>query len=134
MRLTAAIITTNKRTLMKVTDGAHSLETWQQTNFLAVLCFGSLPLKHLKMKSLTCEVTKSDSCFQFASLTNLLQLFGRGFLPVTKTKTLWRFFCLLQMYVHHGIHDLIFNFVGTLEAGQVGVTSRRSATLTEVCA
>lgn len=24
-----------------------------------------------------------------------------------------------QMYVHHGIHDLIFNFVGTLEAGQV---------------
>lgn len=26
------------------------------------------------------------------------------------------------MYVHHGIHDLIFNFVGTLEASQVGVT------------
>lgn len=25
------------------------------------------------------------------------------------------------MYVHHGIHDLIFNFVGTLEASQVGL-------------
>lgn len=25
------------------------------------------------------------------------------------------------MYVHHGIHDIIFNFVGTLEASQVGV-------------
>lgn len=23
------------------------------------------------------------------------------------------------MYIHHGIHDLIFNFVGTLEASQV---------------
>lgn len=30
-------------------------------------------------------------------------------------------FFLSQMYVHHGIHDLIFNFVGTLEASQVGV-------------
>lgn len=28
-----------------------------------------------------------------------------------------------QIYVHHGIHDLIFNFVGTLEASQVGLTS-----------
>lgn len=27
------------------------------------------------------------------------------------------------MYVHHGIHELIFNFVGTLEASQVGVKS-----------
>lgn len=32
------------------------------------------------------------------------------------------FFSSSQMYVHHGIHDLIFNFVGTLEASQVGVT------------
>lgn len=35
---------------------------------------------------------------------------------------------LFQMYVHHGIHDLIFNFVGTLEASQVGVNSHCSAT------
>lgn len=28
-----------------------------------------------------------------------------------------------QMYVHHGIHELIFNFVGTLEASQVGLSS-----------
>lgn len=27
------------------------------------------------------------------------------------------------MYVHHGIHDLIFNFVGTLEASQVCLLS-----------
>lgn len=35
------------------------------------------------------------------------------------------------MYVHHGIHELIFNFVGTLEASQVGEIC--SATLTEKC-
>lgn len=40
------------------------------------------------------------------------------------------FFFLFQMYVHHGIHDLIFNFVGTLEASQVGVNSHCSATFT----
>lgn len=25
-----------------------------------------------------------------------------------------------QVYVHHSIHDIIFTFVGTLEASQVG--------------
>lgn len=34
-----------------------------------------------------------------------------------------------QMYVHHGIHDLIFNFVGTLEASQVGVAVNISTTM-----
>lgn len=32
------------------------------------------------------------------------------------------------MYVHHGVHDFIFNFVGTLEASQVGLSSPRSTT------
>lgn len=42
-----------------------------------------------------------------------------------------------QIYVHHGIHDFIFNFVGTLEASQVGLTllkvCDRNNTLTSCC-
>lgn len=37
-----------------------------------------------------------------------------------------------QMYVHHGIHDLIFNFVGTLEASQVGVICPATLTLSVI--
>lgn len=36
--------------------------------------------------------------------------------------------CSHQIYVHHGIHELIFNFVGTLEASQVGVNNHISQT------
>uniref|UniRef100_A0A3Q3EIX1 Ankyrin repeat domain 27 (VPS9 domain) n=1 Tax=Labrus bergylta TaxID=56723 RepID=A0A3Q3EIX1_9LABR len=38
----------------------------------------------------------------------------------------------LQMYVHHGIHDLIFNFVGTLEASQDAAFNKTSRSLQEL--
>uniref|UniRef100_A0A3Q3XF11 VPS9 domain-containing protein n=1 Tax=Mola mola TaxID=94237 RepID=A0A3Q3XF11_MOLML len=44
--------------------------------------------------------------------------------------------CLLRdsrlMYVHHGIHDLIFNFVGTLEASQDATFNKTSRSLQEL--
>uniref|UniRef100_A0A3Q3X142 VPS9 domain-containing protein n=1 Tax=Mola mola TaxID=94237 RepID=A0A3Q3X142_MOLML len=41
-------------------------------------------------------------------------------------------FFLSQMYVHHGIHDLIFNFVGTLEASQDATFNKTSRSLQEL--
>uniref|UniRef100_A0A8P4KKH2 VPS9 domain-containing protein n=1 Tax=Dicentrarchus labrax TaxID=13489 RepID=A0A8P4KKH2_DICLA len=37
-----------------------------------------------------------------------------------------------SMYVHHGIHDLIFNFVGTLEASQDAAFNKTSRSLQEL--
>lgn len=39
----------------------------------------------------------------------------------------------LQIYVHHGIHDLIFNLVGTLEAAQVSVPRPPTPPQTDFC-
>uniref|UniRef100_A0A8C9Z0U0 Ankyrin repeat domain 27 n=1 Tax=Sander lucioperca TaxID=283035 RepID=A0A8C9Z0U0_SANLU len=41
-------------------------------------------------------------------------------------------FPLSVMYVHHGIHDLIFNFVGTLEASQDAAFNKTSRSLQEL--
>nr|XP_046249206.1 ankyrin repeat domain-containing protein 27 isoform X2 [Scatophagus argus] len=38
----------------------------------------------------------------------------------------------VEMYVHHGIHDLIFNFVGTLEASQDAAFNKTSRSLQEL--
>lgn len=60
---------------------------------------------------------KTSECFQIILLIKRLwhdDLLTTWFVCV---------FPLSQMYVHHGIHDLIFNFVGTLEANQVGVSA-----------
>lgn len=38
----------------------------------------------------------------------------------------------VEMYVHHGIHDLIFNFVGTLEAGQDAAFNKTTRSLQEL--
>uniref|UniRef100_A0A672Y3W7 Ankyrin repeat domain 27 (VPS9 domain) n=1 Tax=Sphaeramia orbicularis TaxID=375764 RepID=A0A672Y3W7_9TELE len=41
-------------------------------------------------------------------------------------------FFLPQMYIHHGIHDLIFNFVGTLEASQDAAFNKITRSLQEL--
>nr|XP_040018208.1 ankyrin repeat domain-containing protein 27 [Gasterosteus aculeatus aculeatus] len=38
----------------------------------------------------------------------------------------------VEMYVHHGIHDLIFNFVGTLEANQDAAFNKTNRSLQEL--
>ncbi|XP_068595462.1 ankyrin repeat domain-containing protein 27 [Brachionichthys hirsutus] len=38
----------------------------------------------------------------------------------------------VEIYVHHGIHDLIFNFVGTLEASQDAAFNKTSRSLQEL--
>ncbi|XP_056907954.1 ankyrin repeat domain-containing protein 27 isoform X4 [Takifugu flavidus] len=38
----------------------------------------------------------------------------------------------VEMYVHHGIHDIIFNFVGTLEASQDAAFNKTSRSLQEL--
>lgn len=38
----------------------------------------------------------------------------------------------VEMYVHHGIHDLIFNFVGTLEASQDAAFNKMTRSLGEL--
>ncbi|XP_059190877.1 ankyrin repeat domain-containing protein 27 [Centropristis striata] len=38
----------------------------------------------------------------------------------------------VEMYVHHGIHDLIFNFVGTLEASQDAAFNKTTRSLQEL--
>ncbi|KAM3870209.1 ankyrin repeat domain-containing protein 27 [Diretmus argenteus] len=38
----------------------------------------------------------------------------------------------VEMYIHHGIHDLIFNFVGTLEASQDAAFNKSTRSLQEL--
>nr|XP_020471416.1 ankyrin repeat domain-containing protein 27 isoform X2 [Monopterus albus] len=38
----------------------------------------------------------------------------------------------VEMYVHHGVHDLIFNFVGTLEASQDATFNKTTRSLQEL--
>lgn len=37
-------------------------------------------------------------------------------------KVLLRFF--LQMYIHHAIYDLVFKYVGTIEASEVSLIAK----------
>lgn len=75
-----------------------------------------LKMKNIEnQKTLVVNWTCGVCRLNFRLLLNLDPLTSAVWTKVFSCVFFW-----LQMYVHHGIHDLIFNFVGTLEASQVG--------------
>lgn len=65
-------------------------------------------------------------CLQFLLRDSRLKLLAKQELQMTLLKQ------AVEMYVHHGIHDLIFNFVGTLEASQDAAFNKTSRSLQEL--
>ncbi|KAM9854537.1 ankyrin repeat domain-containing protein 27 [Aulostomus maculatus] len=65
-------------------------------------------------------------CLQCLLRDSRLKLLAKQELQMTLLKQ------AVEMYVHHGIHDLIFNFVGTLEASQDAAFNKTTRSLTEL--
>ncbi|XP_044050541.1 ankyrin repeat domain-containing protein 27-like isoform X2 [Siniperca chuatsi] len=65
-------------------------------------------------------------CLQCLLRDSRLKLLAKQDLQMTLLKQ------AVEMYVHHGIHDLIFNFVGTLEASQDAAFNKTSRSLQEL--
>ncbi|KAM9351968.1 ankyrin repeat domain-containing protein 27 [Symphorus nematophorus] len=65
-------------------------------------------------------------CLQCLLRDSRLKLLAKQELQMTLLKQ------AVEMYVHHGIHDLIFNFVGTLEASQDAAFNKTSRSLQEL--
>ncbi|KAJ4918759.1 hypothetical protein JOQ06_002041, partial [Pogonophryne albipinna] len=62
-------------------------------------------------------------CLQCLLRDSRLKLLAKQQLQMTLLKQ------AVEMYVHHGIHDLIFNFVGTLEASQDAAFNKTTRSL-----
>ncbi|KAA8590425.1 hypothetical protein FQN60_014359 [Etheostoma spectabile] len=65
-------------------------------------------------------------CLQCLLRDSRLKLLAKQELQMTLLKQ------AVEVYVHHGIHDLIFNFVGTLEASQDAAFNKTSRSLQEL--
>ncbi|KAM4573022.1 ankyrin repeat domain-containing protein 27 isoform 2-T2 [Odontesthes bonariensis] len=65
-------------------------------------------------------------CLQCLLRDSRLKLLAKQELQMTVLKQ------AVEMYVHHGIHDLIFNFVGTLEASPDAVFNKSTRSLQEL--
>lgn len=65
-------------------------------------------------------------CLQCLLRDSRLKLLAKQDLQMTLLKQ------AVEMYVHHGIHDLIFNFVGTLEASQDAAFNKTTRSLQEL--
>ncbi|XP_068579285.1 ankyrin repeat domain-containing protein 27 isoform X2 [Cebidichthys violaceus] len=65
-------------------------------------------------------------CLQCLLRDSRLKLLAKQELQMTLLKQ------AVEMYVHHGIHDLIFNFVGTLEASQDAAFNKTARSLQEL--
>lgn len=65
-------------------------------------------------------------CLQCLLRDSRLKLLAKQELQMTLLKQ------AVEMYVHHGIHDLIFNYVGTLEASQDAAFNKTSRSLQEL--
>uniref|UniRef100_A0A4W6EHP8 Ankyrin repeat domain 27 (VPS9 domain) n=1 Tax=Lates calcarifer TaxID=8187 RepID=A0A4W6EHP8_LATCA len=65
-------------------------------------------------------------CLQCLLRDSRLKLLAKQELQMTLLKQ------AVEMYVHHGIHDLIFNFVGTLEASQDAAFNKTTRSLQEL--
>ncbi|XP_069018526.1 ankyrin repeat domain-containing protein 27 isoform X2 [Embiotoca jacksoni] len=65
-------------------------------------------------------------CLQCLLRDSHLKLLAKQDLQMTLLKQ------AVEMYVHHGIHDLIFNFVGTLEASQDAAFNKTTRSLQEL--
>ncbi|KAI3371349.1 hypothetical protein L3Q82_023562 [Scortum barcoo] len=65
-------------------------------------------------------------CLQCLLRDSRLKLLAKQELQMTLLKQ------AVEMYVHHGIHDLIFNFVGTLEASQDAAFNKTSRSLQDL--
>uniref|UniRef100_A0A8C6U0K4 Ankyrin repeat domain 27 (VPS9 domain) n=1 Tax=Neogobius melanostomus TaxID=47308 RepID=A0A8C6U0K4_9GOBI len=70
-------------------------------------------------------------------LDKFIQSFGQTFKEQERKGLRFMFVlttisCCLQIYAHHGIHDLIFNFVGTLEASQDAAFNKIARSLGEL--
>ncbi|XP_054476573.1 ankyrin repeat domain-containing protein 27 [Anoplopoma fimbria] len=65
-------------------------------------------------------------CLQCLLRDSRLKLLAKQELQMTLLKQ------AVEMYVHHGIHDFIFNFVGTLEASQDAAFNKTTRSLQEL--
>ncbi|XP_008300988.1 ankyrin repeat domain-containing protein 27 isoform X2 [Stegastes partitus] len=65
-------------------------------------------------------------CLQCLLRDSRLKLLAKQELQMTLLKQ------AVEIYVHHGIHDLIFNFVGTLEASQDAAFNKTTRSLQEL--
>ncbi|XP_061578218.1 ankyrin repeat domain-containing protein 27 isoform X2 [Cololabis saira] len=65
-------------------------------------------------------------CLQCLLRDSQLKLLAKQELQMTLLKQ------AVEMYVHHGIHDLIFNFVGTLEASQEAAFNKITRSLQDL--
>ncbi|XP_036962869.1 ankyrin repeat domain-containing protein 27 isoform X1 [Acanthopagrus latus] len=65
-------------------------------------------------------------CLQCLLRDSRLKLLAKQELQMTLLKQ------AVEMYVHHGIHELIFNFVGTLEASQDAAFNKTSRSLQDL--
>ncbi|XP_047452609.1 ankyrin repeat domain-containing protein 27 isoform X2 [Mugil cephalus] len=65
-------------------------------------------------------------CLQCLLRDSRLKLLAKQELQMTLLKQ------AVEMYIHHGIHDLIFNFVGTLEASQDAAFNKTTRSLQEL--
>ncbi|XP_071316548.1 ankyrin repeat domain-containing protein 27 [Trachinotus anak] len=65
-------------------------------------------------------------CLQCLLRDSRLKILAKQELQMTLLKQ------AVEMYVHHGIHDLIFNFVGTLEASQDAAFNKTTRSLQEL--
>lgn len=65
-------------------------------------------------------------CLQCLLRDSRLKLLAKQELQMTLLKQ------AVEMYVHHGIHDLIFNFVGTLEASQDAAFNKTTRSLQDL--
>ncbi|KAM6926714.1 ankyrin repeat domain-containing protein 27 isoform 2-T2 [Lycodopsis pacificus] len=65
-------------------------------------------------------------CLQCLLRDSRLKLLAKQELQMTLLKQ------AVEMYVHHGIHDLMFNFVGTLEASQDAAFNKTARSLQEL--
>ncbi|KAM4619223.1 ankyrin repeat domain-containing protein 27 isoform 2-T2 [Polymixia lowei] len=65
-------------------------------------------------------------CLQSLLRDSRLKLLAKQELQMTLLKQ------AVEMYIHHGIHDLIFNFVGTLEASQDAAFNKTTRSLQDL--
>ncbi|XP_046889460.1 ankyrin repeat domain-containing protein 27 [Hypomesus transpacificus] len=65
-------------------------------------------------------------CLQCLLRDSRLKLLAKQELQMTLLKQ------AVEMYIHHGIHDLIFNFVGTLEASQDAAFNKTTRSLQDL--
>lgn len=101
---------------------AHKLD-----KFIQVFCQG---FKEQERKGLRHHIDSVNNlytkCLQCLLRDSRLKLLAKQELQMTLLKQ------AVEMYVHHGIHDLIFNFVGTLEASQDAAFNKSSRSLQEL--